>query len=96
VSDRHIPVAVRLGKEFRGSGRGGLPVLNLDRILDDLLLAVQAVAAVLLLGFLEAVERPFGAVFVQVLKNLFVGLLRFFVGRTFEVFLGLRGGQGAG
>lgn len=56
MSNRHISVALRLGEEFRGSCFSCLPILDLDRILDNLFLAVHTVAAILLVRFLEAIE----------------------------------------
>jgi hypothetical protein len=69
VRERHILVALGFDDDL-GSGRfGGLPVLQLESILDNFSLAVLAMATVLLVGLLEGIDGPVDPALMQELKT---------------------------
>ncbi len=85
MRDSYISLALSLRHHLRCGGFGSLPLLELKRILDDFLLAVQTVPAILLVGLLEAVQRKIRPALIQKCNGLLVRLFRLLVRRPIRV-----------
>src|SRR5271170_2921747 len=87
MRERQLLRILRLRHHFFRRGLGRLPFLKLSSILDHLLLALEAVPAVLLVRLLKFIERHLRMPFVYKLEGLFICFLRFFVCRPFSPIL---------
>src|SRR5580704_371381 len=67
---------LRLRHNLRSRSFGGLPVPELNSVLDHLPLACQAVSTILLVGLLEAFDRRAVHMAVQIIHRFLVCLLR--------------------
>lgn len=80
-----ISIALTLGNNFSCRSLGGLPVPQLHAMLDHLFLTRQAVAAILLVRFFEALESRVRHPPLQMLRSFRIRILRLFIGRTSAV-----------
>ena len=82
LGECQIAVTLRFPDQFLRARFSRLPVAQLNSVPDHLLLAGNAVTAILLVRFFECVERPIFVVLLSFeLLRLAKGLLSFFVGR---------------
>src|SRR5450631_890337 len=87
VCERYILRALGLGDQMSCRSFGGFPVVDLYSALHHLLLAGQAMPAVLLVGFLEVVEGQLARSLVQINESFFVSFLPLLICRTLVRFL---------
>src|ERR1700676_1688913 len=83
-----IPLALGIRYHFFRCELGGLPVGELNSVLDHLPLASEAMPAVLLVGFLETIQSPVPPALVKMLKVFVICFLGLLVYRPVCFFLG--------